>query len=81
VISIKPVKIEIFNNNGELHSFDDKPAIEYSNGDKFWYKNGKLHRGKGPAVEYSDGLKCWYENGTQVHGTEECYSEGYWTDY
>jgi hypothetical protein len=35
----------------------------YSNGDKFWYLNGKLHREDGPAREYSDGSKYWYLNG------------------
>jgi hypothetical protein len=34
-----------------------------TNGDKFWYKNGELHREDGPAVEYYDGTKKWYLNG------------------
>ena len=45
--------------------------IEYtvrvrSNGSKFWYLNGHLHREDGPAIEYSDGDKYWYLNG-QCH--------------
>ena len=32
----------------------------YSNGDKSWYLNGKLHREDGPAVEHADGYKAWY---------------------
>jgi hypothetical protein len=35
----------------------------YTNGDKFWYLNGKIHREDGPAVEESDGSKAWYLNG------------------
>jgi len=31
--------------------------------DKFWYKNGKLHRDDGPAVEYKNGIKFWYKEG------------------
>jgi hypothetical protein len=37
--------------------------IEYSNGDKCWYKNGKLHRDGGPAIERSNGNKAWYKGG------------------
>jgi hypothetical protein len=35
----------------------------YTNGDKHWRLNGKLHREDGPAVEASDGCKAWYLNG------------------
>jgi hypothetical protein len=34
----------------------------YTNGDKHWYLNGKLHREDGPAVEWSNGAKFWYLN-------------------
>ena len=34
----------------------------YTNGDKRWYLNGKLHREDGPAVEYPDGQKVWWLN-------------------
>ena len=37
----------------------------YSNGNKFWYKNGQLHRENGPAA-FFDGEKQWYKNG-QLH--------------
>jgi hypothetical protein len=30
---------------------EDGPACEWANGDKFWYKNGKLHREDGFAFE------------------------------
>jgi hypothetical protein len=42
---------------------EDGPAVEYANGDKEWYLNGKLHREDGPAVEDTDGYKEWYLNG------------------
>ena len=38
---------------------------EYSNGDKEWYINDKLHREDGPAVEFADGYKAWYINGNR----------------
>jgi hypothetical protein len=34
----------------------------YSNGDKYWFLNGKRHREGGPAIEYSDGCASWYLN-------------------
>ena len=37
-------KVEYYNSKGELHSFNDKPAIEFANGDKYWYKEGKYHK-------------------------------------
>jgi len=39
------------------------PAVEYADGDKFWYVNGKRHREDGPAVEFANGDKFWYLNG------------------
>src|SRR5690606_24568249 len=41
---------------------EDGPAVEFSNGDKFWYQNGKLHREDGPAAEWVHGNKYWYKN-------------------
>ena len=42
--------------------------IEYtvktcSDGSKFWYLDGKLHREDGPAIEYPNGSKRWCLNG------------------
>ena len=34
----------------------------WSNGDRAWYLNDKLHREGGPAVEYANGNKFWYLN-------------------
>ncbi len=35
--------------DNNLHRENDKPAIEYINGEKQWFKDGKLHRETGPA--------------------------------
>ena len=35
---------------------------EHTNGDKFWYINGKYHREDGPAIELASGTKFWYFN-------------------
>ena len=47
--------------NGQYHRINN-PAIEYANGDKFWYYEGQLHRplGEGPAIEFANGTKYWY---------------------
>ena len=37
--------------------------ITYSNGTKYWYKNGLSHRVDGPAVEDSNRTKHWFING------------------
>jgi hypothetical protein len=56
--------IEYYNVNNQYHRLDG-PAIEYSNGNKYWYKNGLPHREDGPALEFYYGEKWWYKNGKQ----------------
>jgi len=43
------------NSKGEWHRLDG-PAIEYLDGGKEWWINGKLSRVDGPAIEFSDRL-------------------------
>ena len=45
-----------YNSANQLHRIDG-PAVEWANGDNFWYQNGQLHRTNGPAVEWGDGAK------------------------
>jgi len=71
--------------NEQLHK-EDGPAVECSNGTKFWYQNGKLHREDGPAIEWVKGDKEWYQNGKRhredgpaikyVNGHKEWYKDG-----
>jgi hypothetical protein len=69
------------NENRERHRLDG-PAIEWANGDKYWYQNGKRHRIDGPAIEYADGDKIWYQNGKyhRLDGPAIEYADGekYW---
>ena len=51
-----------YNHANQLHR-EDGPAIEYSDGTKCWYRNGKLHREDGPAVIYHNGTRKWLLNG------------------
>ena len=61
-----------YNENGERHREND-PAVEFVNGNKYWYQNGELHREDGPAIEWNNGDKEWWFNGKQY--TEEEYKE------
>jgi hypothetical protein len=77
--------------NGYFHRVDG-PAIEYANGDKEWYLNGKRHRQArrsgldpnggepvGPAEELVYGYKAWYLNGERhrVDGPAVEYESGH----
>lgn len=42
---------------------------EDSNGDVYWYYEGKLHRDDGPAIELANGVKEWYQHGKR-HRTD-----------
>lgn len=42
---------------------EDGPAIELSDGTKYWYINGELHRENGPAIERADGYTTWHLDG------------------
>lgn len=38
--------------------------VIYENGDKYWYKEDKLHlEGDLPAIECLNGSKSWYKEG------------------
>jgi len=50
-----------YGSNNRLHRING-PALEYSNGSKYWYLNGKAHRENGPAIEFSNGSKFWLIN-------------------
>ena len=43
--------------------FQRKEIEFYSDGTKYWYLNGNLHREDGPAIERSNGTKEWWLNG------------------
>ena len=35
----------------------------YADGERWWYRDGLLHREDGPAIGGSDGSRWWYLNG------------------
>ena len=53
--------------NGELHSYNDMPAMINPGGAKFWYKHGTIHRDNDlPAVIYPSGTKEYWINGKRI---------------
>ena len=62
------IKYVRLSSNRNLHCADG-PAVEWANGHKDWYLNGKRHRADGPAIEWADGDKEWYLNGKR-HGAD-----------
>jgi hypothetical protein len=72
--------------SGEVVPRNYTGCVEYNNGTKAWYKEGKLHREAGPAVEYADGIKFWYCEGKchrldgpaieHANGTNSWFIEG-----
>ena len=62
-----------------------EPPVD-ADGDRRWYRDGKLHREDGPAIEWPDGTKHWYrddklhrEDGPAVEwadGAKEWYRDG-----
>jgi len=59
-------RVETYNDKDELHSFNDNPAVDYNDGDKWWYKEDKLHRLNGPAIEWANGGKGWFYEGKHI---------------
>jgi hypothetical protein len=70
----------LINENGDKYYYKDRemtirhredgPAIEYTDGSKYWYINGERHREDGPAVEFTDGHKEWHINGKKLSEEE-----------
>ena len=48
----------------KIHRGGDLPAEIWTNGSKYWYKDGWKHRdGDEPAEIWSDGARMWYKDG------------------
>jgi hypothetical protein len=64
---------------------DDKPAIILSNGNQYWYYQGKAHReGDKPAVICLNGDQYWYSHGDRHRENDlpaVIRSDGYQTWY
>ena len=58
-----------YNSDNQLHR-ENGPAIEYANGEKWWFQNGQLHRTDGPAIEWANGTGEWWINGKKLTEAE-----------
>jgi len=75
-----------YKENTTIFHREDGPAIEYFNGRKEWWQNGKRHRENGPAIETPAETKFWYQNGKlhrldgpaveEINGTKWWYQNG-----
>jgi hypothetical protein len=67
-----------YNDKDQRHRLDG-PAIEWANGSKAWWVDGKYHRLDGPAYDGFDGSKSWYVNGKRhrLDGPAYIYADGY----
>lgn len=61
-----PGTIRFYKPGTDILHRTDGPAVEYANGYKAWYVNGKYHREDGPAVEYTDGVVEYWINGKEL---------------
>ena len=50
----------------EILHRDNGPAIEWTDGSKRWYKEGRRHRLDGPACENNDGHKEYWIEGKHI---------------
>ena len=76
---------KLWKNKYRMFHRTDGPAIEHSNGDKFWCVNGNYHRTDGPAIEFVGESKSWYVDGTlhRLDGPAIEYADGskdWWVD-
>lgn len=56
--------------NGQLHSVEDQPAICFAGGTLYWYRHGVRHRdGELPAAVESDGTLRWFKHGRADRGS------------
>ena len=67
------------NKDVQLHRING-PAVEYVNGTKEWFVNGRLHRTDGPAIEFADGSKLWSVNGQRLTEQEHRNRVYKWKD-
>jgi hypothetical protein len=58
---------KIWHNDKFQFHREDGPAIEFNDGSKAWFINGKEHRLDGPAIERISGIKYWYIDGVKIN--------------
>ena len=69
IVRVHDNRTEWYNKAYRLHRLDG-PAVEWCDGTKTWYQNGKYHRLDGPAYEGREGTKEWYIEGKEYSEEE-----------
>jgi len=73
-----------YDENGKLHSYQDKPAVTNCYNNLLWYKHGEIHRDNDlPAIVRNNGTKKWLVNNCfhRTTGPAIIHSDGkkeYW---
>jgi protein associated with RNAse G/E len=57
------------------------PAIEFFNGNKYWFNHGKYHRLDGPAIECNDGSRSWYINNIFIGRSQDGFTPEDFEEY
>lgn len=56
--------------NFKVFHIEDGSAVISKNGDRLWYKHGKLHRDYGPAIILINGanfgFEFWFKDGVEI---------------
>ena len=78
---VRPDRVGYWLNN-KIHR-EDGPAIEWSDGSKFWYVKGLCHSDNTFAVEDQNGNKFWYFKGMRHRkdGPANSYTNSYSNKY
>ena len=54
--------VRYYDDKGRPHR-EDGPAVQYANGDEYWYYQGSRHREGGPAIWVSENEYAWFYMG------------------
>ncbi len=66
---VEQFSVYYYNEKNEFHR-EDGPALEFTNGNKYWYINGLKHRIDGPAAQNDSIGKVYY-----IMGKEYSYED------
>jgi hypothetical protein len=59
--------VETKDEQGNLHSYNNKPAVVFKDGTKLWYKHGLIHRLNGHARIDRNGAIYYYRDGNPIN--------------
>ena len=72
-VTVDEFGTRIYRNSSSERHRQHGPAVEWADGSKSWWLNGRLHRVDGPAIECASGAKFWWLNGEEVTYEEHAH--------